>query len=97
MARLSKKDQARAVAHGQLMVQIGMHDSIPCRGPRSGAWQSTNTTLQDYAARECWQCPVVNECRAYALEYEPDRSEVWGGMRPRVQQRQTELQLEGVA
>ncbi|WP_206192577.1 WhiB family transcriptional regulator [Scrofimicrobium canadense] len=97
MALPSMKDQARAVAHDALMRQIGDRLDIPCRGPRSGAWQSTNSTLQEYAAKECWQCPVVEQCRAYALEHEKDRCEVWGGMRPRQAVKQMEIDLEGVA
>lgn len=97
MARPSLKDAARAEAHDALMRRIGDRQNIPCRGPRSGAWQSANSTLQEYAAKACWECPVVNQCRAYALEHETGRCEVWGGMRPRVKQEQTELVLEGVA
>lgn len=99
MPAISQKRLAQWEAHDQLMLRLSEFEpgEIPCRGPRSGAWQSGNSTLQAYAARECWECPLVQQCRSYALEHEPDRSDVWGGMRPKQSQKQTALDLGNVA
>ncbi len=66
---------------------IGWQDQAACRGPLGAVFFPPTTTerKREKMAREarakeiCRECPVLNECREYALEIREPHG-VWGGM-----------------
>lgn len=57
---------------------------VPCVGPDSGEWTSDDPADQERAADRCWDCPLVFQCRAYAIAAgEP--AGVWGGFAPELE------------
>lgn len=57
---------------------------VPCAGSESAAWTSDDPADQERAADRCWDCPLVFQCRAYAIAAgEP--AGVWGGFAPELE------------
>jgi Transcription factor WhiB len=45
-------------------------------------WFSADTDAAKAAKAACWRCPLLTDCRAYALRTRPPFG-VWGGLTPR--------------
>lgn len=77
--------------HARLLLQVGAvidkGQVIPCVGPDAAAWTSDDLADQERAADRCWDCPLVFECRAYALAVN-EPAGVWGGYAPEAERAQ---------
>ena len=60
---------------------------VPCVGPNSGEWTSDDPADQERAADQCWDCPLVFQCRAYAIAA-GESAGVWGGFAPELERAQ---------
>lgn len=77
--------------HARLLQQVGAAidegHSIPCVGPDAAAWTSDDLPDQQRAADRCWDCPLVFQCRAYAVAAD-EPAGVWGGYAPEAERAQ---------
>ena len=64
-----------------LMRQIAHRGpEVPClASPTPELWTAEADTDQRAAARACHQCPLLHQCRQYALTQQ-ETGGVWGGM-----------------
>ncbi len=61
-----------------------------CRGMDPNPWfpqRVQSETVWEPVKRVCRECPVVGECREYAIEWEPEHG-MWGAMSPVERQRE---------
>lgn len=63
------------------------HSRAACRGQGSATWFPTLGSTPKEARRVCATCPVLDECRAWALDQPADLAGVWGGLTERDRRR----------
>lgn len=57
------------------------HRQAACRGGVEGVdWFAPGAAGIERAKEACADCPVLDECRAWALEQGPELHGVWGGL-----------------
>lgn len=73
-----------AVAEWQeFQIQL-LHTSVPCRD--SEMWTSDDALERQEAAQLCITCPLIDQCRAFAVDNREEHG-VWGGKDFTVQRR----------
>lgn len=71
----------------QVHVAVDNGANVPCVESDAGEWTSDDPADQERAADRCWDCPLVFQCRAYAIEA-GERAGVWGGFAPELERAQ---------
>lgn len=69
---------------GQVRAAVDDGQVIPCVGSDAAAWTSDDLSDQEQAADRCWDCPLVFQCRAYAVAA-GETIGVWGGFAPEIE------------
>jgi hypothetical protein len=68
----------------QVHVAVDNGANVPCVGSDAGEWTSDDPADQERAADHCWDCPLVFQCRAYAIAA-GESAGVWGGFAPELE------------
>jgi WhiB family redox-sensing transcriptional regulator len=68
-----------------MSIRTGWRDDAACRGAGTAAFFSRDPLAEAAAVRVCHGCPVMAECREWALAHETlvplnDQFGVWGGL-----------------
>jgi WhiB family redox-sensing transcriptional regulator len=63
-----------------LLARPAWHDGAACRGRGIDSWFPVQGRRPDDARAVCGRCPVLEECRRWALDQGPELQGVWGGL-----------------
>ncbi len=67
----------------EFQIQL-LHTSVPCSGDEM--WTSDDALERQEAAQRCSECPLLEPCRAFAVENREEHG-IWGGKDFTVQRR----------
>ena len=81
------RSREAARAHRELMKEIDeAAESVPCAStwadaffPENEGYAGTEPTSASWALMMCRECPVIEACARYAIDYEEHG--IWGGLR----------------
>jgi hypothetical protein len=77
--RLSDGVTMNALNFNGIAWDLGTCRSEKYKGQADVLWFAETNDIQEVAAAICLLCPIVVECRQWAL-FKPEKSGVWGGL-----------------